>query len=266
LSGNKQHHCLEISTMYIRPQTRWTGTQLFSTTRAGGVGQAPYDSFNLGMGAGDDPTVVAANRALLRAHLPGDPCWLRQVHGTHVVQADDASDLGADGVAPEGDAAVTTVAGRVLAILTADCLPVVLADVDGTVLGAAHAGWRGLAGGVLEATLSAMQDKSPHARGWRAWVGPGIGHRAFQVGHEVREAFMDHGANAPGLFVEDTAVAGKWLADLAGLAQWRLAGLGVDRIERSGLCTVSDPENRFFSYRRDGQTGRMATLAWLEAS
>ncbi len=247
----------------IQPHTPWAGAQLFCTTRTGGVGQPPYDTFNLGVGAGDDPAVVRANRQILRQNLPAEPCWLRQVHGTLVADADDDAVFGLDCPVPEVDAAVTTTPGRVLAILTADCLPVVLSDEDGLVLGAAHAGWRGLAGGVLEATLQRMQAKSPSSRVWRAWIGPAIGFSAFQVGEEVRQAFLQAGYCQDGLFLKDPGAPGKWLADLAGLAHWRLTRMGIQHIERSGLCTVSDPDRRFFSYRRDGQTGRMATLAWL---
>jgi hypothetical protein len=242
---------------------------VFCTTRAGGIGLPPYDTLNLGMGAGDDPGVVTVNRARLRRALPAEPFWLRQVHGTTVADADAAMPasrvLGSGDPTdpPQADAAVTTSPRRVLAVLTADCLPVVLGDIDGKVLGAAHAGWRGLAGGVLEATLAAMQQRLPDARGWRAWVGPGIGATAFQVGDDVRQAFAQAGSDVPGLFVADPVTPGKWLADLAGLAHWRLVRMGVSEIEVSRLCTVTDPAHRFFSYRRDGRCGRMATVAWL---
>ena len=250
----------------IQPKHPWSGVQLGCTTRWGGVGRAPYDNFNLGLGSGEDMQTVLDNRALLRALLPSDPCWLKQVHGCEVVDADEAALSAERYFPPEVDACVTQTPGRVLAILTADCLPVVLADRDGQVLGAAHAGWRGLAAGVLEQTLRAMQTKYPQARGWQAWIGPGIGAKSFQVGQDVRDAFEEHGADQPGMFVRDPADAQKWLADLAGLAVWRLKRAGVEQVENSGLCTVSDPEKRFFSYRRDRQTGRMATLAWLVPS
>ena len=247
----------------IRPNHPWRGVQLFCTTRWGGVGLAPYDNFNLGLGAGEDMQAVLRNRTILRTLLPSEPCWLKQVHGRNVVDADDALFFSEGHQPPEADAGVTQTPGRVLAILTADCLPVVLADLDGQVLGAAHAGWRGLAAGVLEHTLGAMQTKYPQARGWQAWIGPAIGARCFQVGEDVRVAFAGQGADQPGLFVKDPTDAQKWLADLAGLALWRLKRLGVEQVENSGLCTVSDPGQQFFSYRRDRQTGRMATLAWL---
>ncbi len=248
---------------HIEPQNPWPGVQMFCTTRAGGVGHAPFDSLNLGLGAGDDPDVVLENREILRKYLPGEPCWLKQVHGAHVVDADDPQSFGPGCQVPQADAAVTTMPERVLAILTADCLPVVMADDQARVLGVAHAGWRGLAGGVLEATLKRMQETSPQSRSWRAWVGPAIGSGSFQVGDEVRQAFIEAGNQTEGFFVKDPLVPGKWLADLAGLAHWRLTCMGVGQIELSGHCTVSDSQKRFFSYRRDGQTGRMATLAWL---
>ena len=260
----------------VRPTQAWPGLTLFCTTRAGGIGSSPYDTLNLGLGAGDDPGVVEVNRARLRAGLPAEPFWLRQVHGITVADADAAgpAPTPASGVwpsagpvlAPQADAAVTTTPCRVLAVLTADCLPVVLSDIDGKVLGAAHAGWRGLAGGVLEATFAAMQQRLPNARGWRAWIGPGIGATVFQVGDDVRQAFAREGADVPGMFVADPGAPGKWLADLAGLAHWRLERLGVSQIESSRLCTVTDPANRFFSYRRDGRCGRMATVAWLHGA
>ena len=250
--------------MRIRPHTPWAGAQLFCTTRSGGVGRAPYDTFNLGAGAGDAPAVVLANRQILRTCLPADPCWLTQVHGVHVLDADELASCPEDCLPPEADAAVTTQPGRVLAILTADCLPVVFSDEQGRVLGAAHAGWRGLAGGVLEATLQQMRAKSPGSQSWRAWIGPAIGLRAFQVGDEVRQAFNQDGDCPHTLFVKDPGAPDKWLADLAGLARWRLTRMGIGHIEDSGLCTVNDHDKRFFSYRRDGRTGRMATLAWLE--
>ena len=258
----------------VRPAQPWPGMTVFCTTRAGGIGTPPYDTLNLGLGAGDDARIVRENRARLRPMLAAEPFWLRQVHGSTVADGDALSPVPSGGSRgknpatdpPEADAAVTCTPGRVLAILTADCLPVVIGDVQGRVLGAAHAGWRGLAGGVLEATLAAMRHRAPHATAWRAWIGPGIGATAFQVGDDVREAFAQAGAEEPGMFIADPATPGKWLADLAGLARWRLKRLGVTQIESSGLCTVTDTERRFFSYRRDGRTGRMATLAWLHGA
>ncbi|MEI6838816.1 MAG: peptidoglycan editing factor PgeF [Alcaligenaceae bacterium] len=247
----------------IRPKQAWQGVELFCTTRQGGVGQVPYDTFNLGLGAQEDPASVYENRKRLRQLLPAEPAWLQQVHGHCVVDADEAHWVDASQPPPAADASVTVQPERVLAVLTADCLSVVLADQAGSVLGVAHAGWKGLAAGVLEATLQKMQSKRPSASGWRAWVGPGIGANAFQVGDEVRAAFEGAGAEQKGLFVPDPLEPGKWRADLAGLACWRLAQMGVSRVENSGLCTVNDPARQFFSYRRDRVTGRMATLAWL---
>jgi YfiH family protein len=247
----------------IQPREPWQGVRLFCTTRQGGVGQVPYDTLNLGLGAQDNPATVLENRKRLRQVVPNEPNWLKQVHGARVVDADDLRLFQEGQEPPAADASVSTTPGRVLAVLTADCLSVVLADRLGTVVGVAHAGWKGLAAGVLEATLSLMQAKRPRATDWRAWIGPGIGAQAFQVGEDVRLAFQGQGAEQPGYFVPDPLEPGKWRADLAGLACWRLAQMGVALVENSGLCTVNDPKRQFFSYRRDRQTGRMATLAWL---
>ncbi|WP_345797578.1 peptidoglycan editing factor PgeF [Castellaniella sp. MT123] len=256
----------------------WTGVRYFCTWRAGGVSAAPWDSLNLGLHVGDDPAAVQENRARLRAGLPGDPLWLNQVHGTDVredpsslrddgaIQVACPADVGrvesrsADAV-PCADAAATMRRGRPLAIMTADCLPVVLADEEGTVLGVAHAGWRGLAAGVLENTLSAMRRQAPQASGWRAWIGPGIGPTAFEVGDDVRSAFVD-GHSALAAYFSACQDSDRWLADLAGLAAWRLTQAGVGRVENSGECTYRQAD-RYFSYRRQARTGRQATLAWL---
>src|SRR5690606_21786000 len=237
---------------------QWPGVRYFCTTRAGGVGVAPYDTLNLGARAGDDTAAVRENRARIRAAVPGDPLWLRQVHGADVIDADAGS---AD--EPAGDAGVRAAPGRVLAILVADCLPVGIADLDGQAVGVAHAGWGGLAGGVLENALARLRAKAPGARGWRAWIGPGIGPAAFEVGDDVRAAFAADGPEAQALFAPRPGLPGKWLADLPALALLRLRRAGVEDAHASGLCTVSDPA-RFFSYRRDGTTGRMALLAWRE--
>ena len=249
----------------IGPGSAWRGVHFFCTTRSGGVGVAPYESFNLGMGAGEHPATVQANRDILRSCLPSDPLWLKQVHGSTVVNADgDGPGLQAMYLEPPtADASLTSVPGRVLAVLTADCLPVVLADEGGTVLGVAHAGWRGLAAGVLENTLTQMRLRQPAATCFRAWIGPGIGPAAFQVGDDVRQAFEGWGADQSDCFVPDPGSPGKWLADLPRLAQWRLNRAGVAHVELSGMCTVTDPSQRFYSYRRDRVTGRMATVAWI---
>jgi len=241
----------------------WPGVRYFCTTRGGGVGTAPHDTLNLGLRAGDRPEAVAENRRRLRAALPAEPLWLRQVHGAEVVDADRHRDLpGGHDAEPAADASVTATPGRVLAAMAADCLPVVMADDRGTVLGVAHAGWRGLAAGVLEQTLRALRTKAPRATAWRAWVGPGIGPQAFEVGADVLQAFAADGPEAAALFVPRPGLPGKWLADLPGLARLRLRRAGVAEPASSGLCTVTD--TRFFSYRRDRETGRMALLAWLE--
>lgn len=256
----------------------WTGVRYFCTWRTGGVSAAPWDSLNLGLHVGDDPGAVLENRARLRAGLPGDPLWLNQIHGTDVCEDSHLwpgqpliscfPETGACRVAapsavaaPCADAAVTIDRGRPLAIMTADCLPVVLADDDGTVLGVAHAGWRGLAAGVLENTLASMQRRAPQARGWRAWIGPGIGATAFEVGDDVRSAFVDGHPDLAAYFSGHHR-SDRWLADLAGLAGWRLTRAGVERVELSGECTYRQAD-RYFSYRRQSCTGRQATLAWL---
>lgn len=225
------------------------------TTRQGGCSASPWNSFNLATHVGDDPLAVERNRALLRRMLPAEPHWLEQVHGKVAVDL-DAIDPAA---VPVADAAHTRVGGRVCAVMTADCLPLLLCDRAGTVVAAAHAGWRGLAAGVIETTVTAMAVPGADLL---AWLGPAIGPAQFEVGDEVRAAFVAHDAAAAAAFVP-SAVTGKWLADLFLLARRRLQTLGVTEISGGGLCTVSDGE-RFFSYRRDGCCGRMAALIWLE--
>lgn len=226
------------------------------TTLRGPAGEAevPFDRFDLGLRNGDDIATVQRNRALLARGLglPSPPCWLRQVHGTHVVVDPDPADE------PEADAAVARRPGTVLAILTADCLPVVLASADGAVIAAAHAGWRGLAAGVLEATVMAM-DAAPESL--LAWLGPAAGPEAYEVGAEVRDAFVGRDAEAAAAFAGTRP--GHWRVDLYRLARQRLASAGLlpQAIHGRALCTISDPQ-RFYSHRRDGRTGRMATLAW----
>lgn len=221
------------------------------TTRQGGISALPYASFNLGDHVGDDPQSVAQNRADLTACLPAEPAWLAQVHGTVVLDA--ANVIGA----PQADASVARLPGVVSVVMTADCLPVLLCDRAGTVVAAAHAGWRGLLDGVLERTVEAMAPAS----GLMAYLGPAIGPTAFEVGDEVRRAFVAHSAQAAAAF-RPGANAGKWLADLYLLARQRLQLAGVDAVYGGQDCTYSDAE-RFFSYRRDGVTGRMASLIWL---
>ena len=225
------------------------------TLREGGASLAPYASFNLGDHVGDDPGIVRGNRASLRAalRLPSEPLWLQQVHGTHVLDA-DAADAGR--IAAPADAAVTRQSGRVLAILVADCMPVLFASADGAVLAAAHAGWRGLSAGVLEATVQAMR---VDPRGVHAWLGPAISAAHFEVGDDVRDAFLAHDARAAAAFTANAR--GRWQCDLAALAQARLAALGLAQVYSAHQCTFADAKN-CFSYRRDGRTGRMAALLW----
>jgi polyphenol oxidase len=228
------------------------GVRAAFTLRGGGLSEVPFDSLNLALHVGDDPAAVVANRGRLAAALglPAEPAWLEQVHGTAVADLDAGPPVG------PADAAVTRRAGQVLAIMVADCLPVLLASEDGQVLGAAHAGWRGLAAGVLEATLAAMAVPAGHLR---AWLGPAIGPRHFEVGDEVRAAFLarDPGAGA-GFRSNDR---GRWLCDLHLLARRRLASAGVTAVAASGLCTYAAAD-RCYSFRRDGRTGRMAALLW----
>jgi polyphenol oxidase len=231
------------------------GVRALQTTRLGGVSAAPWQSLNLGDHVGDDPARVAANRSLLSAQLPALPCWLKQVHGTSVFDAD----TGTAGV-PEADAAVARTAGRVCVVMTADCLPVLLCDRAGSVVAAAHAGWRGLRAGVLEASVAAMKVAPASLT---AWLGPAIGPQSFEVGAEVREAFVADDPAASQAFVAGTD--GRYLADLYLLARQRLLRVGVTEIHGGGSCTLRDPE-RYFSYRRDGVTGRMATLIWREGN
>jgi YfiH family protein len=221
------------------------------TLRTGGCSPTPWSSLNLGDHVGDDPERVATNRASLRERLPAEPLWLNQVHGTTVVDAALAEQCVA------ADAAVSSHPGAVCAVMTADCLPVLFCDRAGSVVAAAHAGWRGLLEGVLENTVAAMQVPSSELL---AWLGPAIGPARFEVGDEVRAAFVGRDGGAAACFAAQAN--GKWLADIYGLARQRLAGLGIAHISGGNACTVSDAEH-YFSYRRDGVTGRMATLIWL---
>jgi YfiH family protein len=223
------------------------------TTRAGGVSTGVYASFNLATHVGDDPAAVAENRRRLRGALgfPAEPAWLEQVHGTGVAVLPAA-------VQAPADAAVTFTRGVVCAVLVADCLPVFLAGRAGDRVGIAHAGWRGLAAGVLEATIAALACPPGELV---AWLGPSIGPRAFEVGAEVRDAFTAQDAGAAAAF--HTGRAGRWLADLPGLARRRLAAAGVTDVSGGDLCTHGDAA-RFYSFRRDGVTGRLAALAWLD--
>jgi len=224
------------------------------TTRHGGVSSGPYASMNVGLHVGDSPDAVLRNRALLRGALPSEPLWLEQVHG--VVVADADSDTGV----PRADASIATTPGRVCVVMTADCLPVLFCDDAGTVVAAAHAGWRGLADGVLDATLARL---GVPAAAVLAWLGPAIGPGAFEVGDEVRRCFVDADPGAAAAF-RPGVVPGKWMADLFALARLRLSRLGVERVSGGGLCTHAG-QQRFFSYRREGITGRFASMVWLQA-
>lgn len=243
----------------------WTGVcanvGALSTLRVGGISPAPYDDgagaggLNLGMHVGDDPAAVQENRLRLRALLPSEPVWLNQVHGNAVVDAARVEGI------PTADASFTARPGVVCVIQTADCLPVLLCDADAKVVGAAHAGWRGLASGVLENTIAAMRNAG--ARQILAWLGPAIGPQRFEVGPEVRQAFMDADPNVSSAFASSGTGEDKYLADIYSLAHMRLRRSGIEQIFGAGFCTVTD-STRFYSFRRDKTTGRMASCIWLK--
>jgi YfiH family protein len=234
------------------------GVHAAVTTRDGpGVSQPPFGRFNLGLRSGENEQVVRSNRGALHQvlALPAEPRWLRQVHGTTV------ADLGPlpSPEEPEADAAVSHLPGTVLAILTADCLPVLLCADDGSAIGAAHAGWRGLAAGVLEQTVEQMQRPAANLL---AWLGPCIGAPSYEVGEEVRKAFLQQAAAAESAFTPTRP--GHWLCDLSVLARQRLQAAGVMRIHGGGFDTRMD--ERFYSYRREGaRSGRFASLVWLDS-
>jgi len=230
-----------------------------STTRAGGVSRAPYAGLNLGTHVGDDADSVAANRADLcwQLGLTRKPGWLDQVHGTVVADFDEA-DPDRHRVPPTADAAITMQPGRVCVIMTADCLPILLTDREGRAVAAAHGGWRGLAGGIVEATVAAFGARGIEADALIAWLGPAIGPAAYEVGPDVAGQLnteRDAAALTPGR-------EGHWQLDLYRLARTRLATCGVEAVYGGGECTLSDSA-RFFSYRRDGITGRQASLIWI---
>ncbi|AMG30083.1 peptidoglycan editing factor PgeF [Grimontia hollisae] len=229
-----------------------TWIKAVSTTRKGGVSHAPFDSLNLGDHVGDDKDRVAANRQILMdtMSMPTSPAWLNQVHGTDVVTLPLPS-----GAVPDADASFTDVHGQVCIVMTADCLPVLFCNEEGTQVAAAHAGWRGLVNGVLEQTLSKFDEPGKVM----AWLGPAIGPDAFEVGSEVREQFMAHDANAVVAFKPHND---RWLADIYLLARQRLMASGVTQIYGGEYCTVSAPET-FFSYRRENRTGRQASCIWI---
>ena len=240
------------------------GVSGFVTGRAGGVSRGAWGldgdrpgGFNLGARCGDDPEAVRENRSRLAAALPAEPVWLRQVHGVAVhVACGPAEDE------PVADAAVTDRRGLVLSVLTADCLAVMFTDDRGRAVGVAHAGWRGLSAGVLERTAQAMRALLPPDAKLQAWMGPAIGQDAFEVGDEVREAFCAQDPQAAVAFAPG-ARPGKWQADLYILARRRLSAAGVARVDGGGFCTFAD-SGRFWSYRRRADSGRMASLVWIE--
>ena len=226
----------------------------FVTTRSGGVSEGAYASMNLGMSSGDDAQRVARNREIVREILPEAPRWLAQVHGTDVLELDRDEPAGR----PKADAAVSRTRNRVCAVLTADCMPLLLCDLRGDAVAVAHAGWRGLAAGVVE---NAFRSLGAQAQETIAWMGPAIGPAAFEVGPEVREAFVAHDARAASAFIGHKP--GKFMADLYALARQRLEAVGVRGIFGGGFCTYADAD-RFFSYRREKQSGRMGTFIWME--
>jgi YfiH family protein len=227
----------------------------FITTRRGGVSGGPRATLNLGYKAGDDPAAVVQNRARVQAFMPQTPKWLAQVHGTRVVDADTMTG------APEADASIARNAGTVCSIMIADCLPLLFTNRAGTRVAAAHAGWRGLSGGVIANTVQALCNAGDDAADLLAYIGPGIGPSAFEVGADVYDAFTASDADATVAFVRHAP--GKWLADLFMLARRALTRAGLTQAQVFGgdLCTYSDPA-RFYSYRRDKLTGRMAAFIW----
>jgi YfiH family protein len=228
------------------------------TLRSGGVSGPPFDTLNLGAHVGDDPQAVAQNRRLLDValRLPVEPAWMEQVHGIEVLDLDQPrSSVRTAGLAG-ADASFTRRQGRVCVVQVADCLPVLLSARDGSVVAAVHAGWRGLAAGVLEATV---RDLAIDPGMLIAWLGPAIGPARFEVGDEVRRAFLAHDAAASSAFIANAR--GRWQCDLAALARARLAALGITAVFGGNWCTYTDAL-RFFSYRRDGRCGRMAALIW----
>jgi YfiH family protein len=226
------------------------------TLRTGGASVTPFASLNVGSHVGDERDAVTENRSRIARllDLPAEPAWLEQVHGSSVTDLDRASFTG------RADAAVTHLAGRICAIQVADCLPVLLAAKDASAVAAAHCGWRGLASGVLENTVRALQTDPAELY---AWLGPAIGPNAFEVGAEVREAFLARDEGAAAAFAPNPR--GRWQCDLFQLARARLLALGVQAVFGGGLCTYSDPA-RFFSFRRDGRCGRMAALIWIDGA
>jgi hypothetical protein len=228
------------------------GVRACCTTRTGGVSAAPFDSLNLALHVGDDAARVVQNRELLRQQLelPAEPCWINQTHGIRTVTLEQE-------ITRDADAAVTRVPGTIAVVMTADCLPVLLCNRDGSEVGAVHAGWRGLQAGVIQSALATM--KSPNQQ-LLAWIGPGISQACFEVGDEVRTAFMDVMQDAQTCF--SAHGEGHWLCDLGGLAERVLKSQGVGKVFRDSYCSYRDAD-RFYSYRRAAATGRMASLIWI---
>ncbi|MFZ2541091.1 MAG: peptidoglycan editing factor PgeF [Gallionella sp.] len=243
---NMLNHCL------IPDWPAPANVRALQTTRLGGSSVAPYDSLNLGDHVGDVPLSVMRNRILLNTLLPSEPVWLEQVHGTVVANADMAN------CQPQADACIARHRDAVCVVMTADCLPVLLCDMKGSVVGVTHAGWKGLAAGVVEATVQAM---GAAPQNLMAWLGPAISQGAFEVNEEVRSAFVDVQPQSTVAFIPGRS--GKWFADIYALARLRLNTLGITRIYGGDHCTYRESE-LFFSYRREGVTGRMGTFIWLE--
>jgi hypothetical protein len=236
-------------------QPNWSAPatiQAFCTTRLGGVSTAPFDSLNLALHVGDDPARITQNRKMLREQLklPAEPCWINQTHGTQTVILEQD-------VSRDADAAVTRVAGTIAVVMTADCLPILLCNRAGSEVGAIHAGWRGLQAGVVQSALAMMN--SPNHQ-LMAWIGPGISQACFEVGDEVRTAFIDSMPDAQTFFSANRR--GHWQCDLAGLAEQVLKAQGVGEVGRDAHCSYRDAD-RFYSYRRSATTGRMAALIWI---
>ena len=238
----------------------------FTTTRAGGVSKGAYSSFNLAMHVQDQPQRVASNRKILREtfNLPAEPSWISQVHGTHVLLADGVCS------SEKADGSYTRAAGVVCAVLTADCLPMLLCDLQGIRVAAVHVGWRGLAAGIVEVAVNAL-DSAP--QNILVWFGPAIGPRAFEVGHEVYQTFVKQDPEAESAFIAFRRIAGKnmgsnikgkWMANIYQLATLRLEKMGISAIYGGEHCTYSEADE-FYSFRRDGNTGRMASLIWRES-
>jgi YfiH family protein len=233
-----------------------TQVRAFATTRGAGVSQGVYASLNLGDHVGDEATAVAENRRRLLEYLelPEAPRWLHQVHGTNVVRAQDGVRV------PAADAMWADARDQVCVVLTADCLPVLLCDTAGRRVAAAHAGWRGLAAGILQRTVQALCKSGVAACDLLAWLGPAISGPAYEVGSDVREAYAQDPHAAAGFCAN---ARGRWQLDIAAIARSQLQSLGLDRVYGGSYCTYGDRE-RFFSHRRDGPCGRQATLIWLE--